>query len=552
MHKIFLFNIVLAFLVIANINNGVCQNISWSSQIGSSSWDFGRGITSKNGDYFILGSFTGPFCYLFNDTLTNPGQNSLFLVKYDKSGNEIWSKRLGGDNSSPSAGQQGGIITYDSSFNFILIAGYFWGTATFGSFQLSAQETDIFIAKYSLDGNCLWAKSYGGNGFDYCSGITIDKTGNIFICGDADEEVHFDSITIQRGGYIAKFDSKGNCMWAKHEINFVPNDNSIVQLRDIRIISDGDIIINGSQAVYGLITIDTITINHPGLYSSMICCFDSSGNVKWVREGLSSGTETNSKIGLDSSENIYYTGYFIDSISFNNISLYSNSGNSDMFVVKYDKNGNVKWAKSAGATLARGSSVVSDPKGNIYVIGYFNGLAGFEGFNISSYNGRDMFLARYTTVGICMGVTQLGNAGYYEGWGVSQDNMGNPYCVVEFWDTISTGTQTFISHGYTDLLLFKCAAITGIEEKSIPQNPQLIIYANPNTGKCNIKIPEDFRNEKNLTLQIFDNNGRMVQNILVIMNQEKMSLNLSAEAKGMYTAILSNGKKKYTGEIVLK
>jgi hypothetical protein len=321
---------------------------------------------------------------------------------------------------------------------------------------------------------------------------------------------------------------------------------------DIKIIGDDNIIVEGCLSADGILIIDTISIYHPGLYSIMICCFDGSGNVKWVREGLSNATETNSKIGLDSSENIYYTGYFVDSISFNNIRLYSNKGNSDMFVVKYDKNGNVNWAKSAGATSAEGSSVVSDPKGHIYVIGYFNGLASFDGFNITSYSGCDMFLARYTTDGICMGVTQIGNAGYYMGWGVSQDNMGNPYCVVGFWDTISTGTQTFISHGYTDLLLFKCAAITSIEEKSIPQNPQLIIYANPNTGKCNIKIPEDFRNEKNLTLKIFDNNGKMIQNDTVFLDQDKVSVNISAEAKGIYTAVLTNGKKSYTGKIIFQ
>jgi hypothetical protein len=552
MNKNLVINVWLAFLLIATINNGVCQNISWSNQIGSYSRDWGTGITTKNGDYFILGNFAGPFCYLSTDTLFNEGQNSIFFVKYDKSGNEIWSKHLGGDNSSHWADQQGGIISYDSIHDFILIGGVFWGTAVFGSFQLVAQGSDIFIAKYDLNGNCIWAKNFGGPGYEDCSAVTADKSGNVFICGAADEEVHFDSITVQRGGYIAKFDSNGNCSWAKHEVNYEPYFHSMLRPMDIKIIGDDNIIVEGCLSADGILIIDTISIYHPGLYSIMICCFDGSGNVKWVREGLSNATETNSKIGLDSSENIYYTGYFVDSISFNNIRLYSNKGNSDMFVVKYDKNGNVNWAKSAGATSAEGSSVVSDPKGHIYVIGYFNGLASFDGFNITSYSGCDMFLARYTTDGICMGVTQIGNAGYYMGWGVSQDNMGNPYCVVGFWDTISTGTQTFISHGYTDLLLFKCAAITSIEEKSIPQNPQLIIYANPNTGKCNIKIPEDFRNEKNLTLKIFDNNGKMIQNDTVFLDQDKVSVNISAEAKGIYTAVLTNGKKSYTGKIIFQ
>ena len=83
-------------------------------------------------------------------------------------------------------------------------------------------------------------------------------------------------------------------------------------------------------------------------------------------------------------------------------------------------------------------------------------------------------------------------------------------------------------------------------------NNQLIIYANPNQGKCNITIPDEFQHEKNLTLSIFDNNGKLIQQIPVQMNENKIKLNLQAEAKGIYNVTLSNGSKSYNGKIVFE
>ena len=80
----------------------------------------------------------------------------------------------------------------------------------------------------------------------------------------------------------------------------------------------------------------------------------------------------------------------------------------------------------------------------------------------------------------------------------------------------------------------------------------LIIYANPNTGKCTITIPNEFKTETKLTLQIFDNTGHLLQQIPVEMLQDKVIVNITAEAKGTYTAVLSNGIKSYTGKIIFE
>ncbi|MBL0258275.1 MAG: T9SS type A sorting domain-containing protein [Bacteroidetes bacterium] len=103
-----------------------------------------------------------------------------------------------------------------------------------------------------------------------------------------------------------------------------------------------------------------------------------------------------------------------------------------------------------------------------------------------------------------------------------------------------------------DAFIARSSPLTAIEENARHQNNQLVIYANPNQGRCKLEIPDEFVHERSLLLQIFDNNGRMIQQTQVIMNEDKVRVNLEAEAKGIYNVTLSNMKKSYQGKIVFE
>ena len=79
---------------------------------------------------------------------------------------------------------------------------------------------------------------------------------------------------------------------------------------------------------------------------------------------------------------------------------------------------------------------------------------------------------------------------------------------------------------------------------------QLLIYANPTTGICNITIPENLQHETDLTLFIYDGAGKLIQKIPVHFDQDKITINIKDESKGIYNALLTNGKKNYTGKII--
>jgi hypothetical protein len=168
---------------------------------------------------------------------------------------------------------------------------------------------------------------------------------------------------------------------------------------------------------------------------------------------------------------------------------------------------------------------------------------------VNASTAEDMFLSRYNTNGDCLGIRHFGRANAYS---ISQDNSGNAIVTGSFLNSISIGSNNFTSYGSEDLFIAKIDQFTVIEGEGRMANNQLIIYANPNAGKCNITIPDEFLHENKLTLNIYDNSGKLIQQKLVEMNDGKIKLNLEAEAKGVYNVTLSNDKKSYSGKIVFE
>ncbi|MBL0342678.1 MAG: T9SS type A sorting domain-containing protein [Bacteroidetes bacterium] len=111
---------------------------------------------------------------------------------------------------------------------------------------------------------------------------------------------------------------------------------------------------------------------------------------------------------------------------------------------------------------------------------------------------------------------------------------------------------TLLPAGGRDVFLAKSDAITGLEEPERIISNQLLIYANPNAGKCNITVPEEFVNESYLELTIFDNSGRTVQKKILEMNDGTIKVNLESQTSGVYSITLGNGKKVYGGKMVVE
>jgi hypothetical protein len=253
-------------------------------------------------------------------------------------------------------------------------------------------------------------------------------------------------------------------------------------------------------------------------------------------------------IATDNLGHIFTTGSIDKTGIFGNDTLIS-PGYRDCYLAKYSVDGNLNWVTTTNSSIsASGSSVASSSDGTVYLSGVFHGTALFGNTMLTS-SAMDMFLARYAADGNNIGVRQYSTGGIN---GLALDGSNNICLTGNFSGTLNIGSNTFVSYGGSDLFAAKCSPIiNGIEPLNAGPN-QLLIYANPNSGVCNITIPEDFKNEKSLTLTIFNTQGKVIQNDLVEITSDKISLDIQAQATGMYNVIMTNGKKNYTGKIILK
>ena len=169
--------------------------------------------------------------------------------------------------------------------------------------------------------------------------------------------------------------------------------------------------------------------------------YNSSGTKQWIKqlEAPSKSYERSQGLAVDSSDNIYVTGHTKGGLDSN-----TNSGGHDIFLVKYNSSGTRQWTQQLGSSENDfGLGVTVDSSDNIYITGYTEG--GLDG-NTNS-GERDIFLVKYNSSGTKQWTQQLGTPTYEEANGVTVDSSDNIY--VTGWtrgklDTYSGGDDTFL------------------------------------------------------------------------------------------------------------
>ena len=525
------------------------QNWQWAKHVGSTGILGIERISSffsVGNDFYMVGIFNDNL-YFPTDTIYSYGYEDIFISKFDSAGNLLWAKTIGGGNSNLMYSEYADCV-YDSLSNSIYFAGRFYEEIYFGNgISLSANFTDenLFIARMNLDGTFLWANKITGNGNKSGAHVFSNNKNKIYLVTASDESLTFNNFQLGPGGYIAQYDTSGNCLSAQLKFtNLIPPYFNRVAIKFI----GPDLILYG---VYynSSFQIDTAHLVNHGGYDCFIARADSNANIKWIKSYGYSGNDYITGLELDNSNNMYIAGSFKDSINLGNGNLYNL--NYDFYLAKLDSNGNVVWNKQSFITGTNSSFnyLLSDGNGYSYLTGFFTDTAHFDNFTVTASGNDNMFLARYNPNGLCLGVKNFGNA---HGFEIASYNNGNVINAGIFSGTVSIGNTSMTSYRGYDIYIAKLDAITGVENVERVANNSLLIYANPNQGKCNITIPDEFNNEKILVLSIFDNTGKLIQQNKLNINDGTIKLSLEAEAKGIYNVSLSNGKRSYSGKIVFE
>jgi hypothetical protein len=130
---------------------------------------------------------------------------------------------------------------------------------------------------------------------------------------------------------------------------------------------------------------------------------------------------------VDSDSNIYLTGGFNETASFDSTHEVISHGFTDAFLAKYDGNGQLLWVRGAGSDSEDGANdVITDSQGNIYMCGYFGGIAYFDDLQVI---GGGQFVAKYDSNGRILWVKQIGET----------DNLAKSITLLPDGDLVMTG-----------------------------------------------------------------------------------------------------------------
>src|SRR6267378_3925020 len=361
----------ILFLFIADRAQAQAPDFAWAKRAGGTSYDYGEGIAvDRLGNSFVTGYFQSPTITFGSTVLTNHGDADAYVVKYDASGNVRWAASVGGINIDLGLG-----IAVDSSGASYITGEFYSPTITFDSTTLTNSNNytnlDMFVVKYDVNGDVVWAKSAGGANDEISRGIAVDNFGNSYVTGFFTSPLlSVDSQTVKNNGieniFILKFDRVGNVVWAK-SVGGSTYDEALGIVTD----DSGNCYVTGGFKSPA-ITFGRSTLTNNGGDDIFVAKFDGNGNVIWAKSAGGADDEDGQGIAVDRLGNSYITGFFYSSQLTIGSTTLTCSGSDDIFIAKYDAGGNVVWAQSAGDSGDDyGSSIAVDGIGNGHVTGWY-------------------------------------------------------------------------------------------------------------------------------------------------------------------------------------
>lgn len=353
----------------------------WASRIKGTREDKAtRCATDPTGNVIVTGYFDSPslqFGGNNNHSISNFDNSGntfdCFIVKYSASGTPLWFHSIGREDDDG-----GSAVATDINGN-VYVTGWFRAPfITAGSYTIYNQDasgfsSDMFLIKYDPDGNVLWAKSAGTDDDDKGRGCAVDPLGNVVVVGygkgnSFNVEGMSHPTQGSKDGFVLKYDPDGNLLHSR-----VYGGSSGEEAFGCSVDGSGNVYVCGNFGSSPL-NIDTLSVANPGSsFGAVLLKFDPSLNAVWARVGSSNESDEARGCSTDMYGNTAVTGVYTGSnITFGGTTL-NNNGGEEIFLVKYDTDGNQLWAKKAGKSRSDGTNdVFMNDAGRIMVAGYFN------------------------------------------------------------------------------------------------------------------------------------------------------------------------------------
>jgi hypothetical protein len=386
----------------------------WAKRAGGGDLCLGEGIAAlADHSVVVTGSFKDSATFGPGEsdetTLVSAGGADVFIARYTQSGSLLWVRQAGG------AGDDLGKGVAVLSNGSVAITGQFAGTATFGPGETnetvltSSGPVEAFVARCGPDGSLAWARQLGG---DWGTGVAALSAGSAVVAGSFSGTPTFGAgepnatMLISAGEidvFVARYDADGRLVWAKSG-----GGDAIDEGRRVVALSDDSAVVLGDfqgTATFSAGDPSSMSLTSAGNSDIFMVRYEADGSLAWAGRAGGADFESGQGATVLADDSVVATGTFRGTATFGQgwpgETLLTSTGNRDVFVARYARDGTLVWAKRAGGTgAAYGVSATTLFDDSVVVAGGFSGsftLGPGEGneTGLTSAGDSDVFLARF-------------------------------------------------------------------------------------------------------------------------------------------------------------
>lgn len=306
-------------------NDGLkdCSEKTWlkTFNIDNNKNDTGNSVVSTSDNGIIISGST---------------KENFWILKLDETGAVQWQSIIAGNKTN--------ILTsvIKTSNSDYITTGY---TDSFG-----AGGNDIWLMRFTDNGESIWQKTFGGSDNDLATSI-IETSDNGFVISGYTNKIFYYNVL------LIKINSEGSILWQKT----IGNLNGDVGY-SVLTTSDNGLVIAGYA-----VPEDINDINNIGVIK-----LDKNGEIVWQKSIAGTNYDISVSIANTSDNGFIVAGY---TNSFG-------AGSYDIWLIKLDNNGEIIWQKTFGGPTEDLLSSIIKTKDNNFVITGFTKIAGFNNYDV--------------------------------------------------------------------------------------------------------------------------------------------------------------------------
>jgi hypothetical protein len=278
-----------------------------------------------------------------------------------------------------------------------------------------------FLLKIDSRGKYCWALTWQDD-WSGAREISVDETGNAYLCGTAYGEIDFDpgpSVDYRNLGrryspFLMKIGSEGEYIFTR-----TWDADSSTGVDGVSVTGGGLVCVVGSFYEEVFFLPDSILSEDSpyyrkseGSYDFYLSAFNPDGTLAWFQTWGSPDYEGAVAVDSDAEGNIWLTGMFRDCLDFDpgegeEIRCPQDTGSSCYFILKLAGNGSYEWVRYSESLLAVSNYYYSlfavGSNGNAWLAGGYTGAFAFDdgvpAVPDDMYGGSDCFLAWFPSDG---------------------------------------------------------------------------------------------------------------------------------------------------------